>query len=299
MLVIVIIGILVLIGAGARFAALRWFESANRRTHPRNANGIIVGAEAIDMPGESDAGVLLVHGFGDTPQTLRPVADHLHALGYGVLAPLLAGHGRSLREFVQSNADEWIAGSRTALDRLKGRYARVSIVGLSMGGAIAVILAAESRNAASLTLLSPYLTMPGFVRRVTRWPRVVNSLLPYFPGLGERSIRDPGAASESRAYGAMNAKVLGELTTIVDRASALLGALELPVLMIQSRRDNRITASAGARTFEQIGSANKKMVWISESGHVITVDRERGRVLAEIAEWLSETMPVTERSANR
>lgn len=298
MLVIVVIGILVLIGAAARFATVRWFESANRRTHPRNSNGVIIGAEPIEMPGESDAGVLLIHGFGDTPQTLRPVADHLHGLGYGVMAPLLSGHGRSLREFVQSRADDWIAESRETLDRLQQQYARVAIVGLSMGGAIAVILAADYPKAASLTLLSPYLTMPDFVRRVLRWPRIVGWLLPYFPGLGERSIRDPRAASESRAYGAMNAKVLAELMAVADRASGLLETLELPVLMIQSRQDNRIREISGARSFAQIGSRNKKMIWISESGHVITVDHERDRVLAEVADWLADTMPVVERSAN-
>lgn len=297
MLVIVIIGIVMLIGASARLAASRWFESANRQSHPRTANGVMLGAEPIEMPGDSDAGVLLIHGFGDTPQTLHPVADHLHALGYGVLAPLLPGHGRSLREFVRSNTEEWLAESRTALDRLNARYARVGIVGLSMGGAIAVILAVESPNTAALTLLSPYLTMPEFVRRVSRWPRVMSWLLPYFPGFGDRSIHDGRAAAESRAYGAMNAKVLGELATIVDRAAAVLGALELPVLMIQSRQDNRIPEVAGAQTFARIGSSNKKMVWISESGHVITVDRDRDRVLSEVAEWLVKTMPVTERSA--
>ena len=45
MLVIVIIGIVVLIGAGARFGASRWFESANRQSHPRTANGVMIGAE--------------------------------------------------------------------------------------------------------------------------------------------------------------------------------------------------------------------------------------------------------------
>lgn len=298
MLVIsIVIGITLLVAAGSRFAARAWFENSNQWRHRRNAEGIVVGAEPIDLSGDGDAAVLLLHGFGDTPQTLRPVADHLHSLGYGVLAPLLPGHGRSLAEFVRSSASDWIRESRTALELLNERHARVGIVGLSMGGAIAAILASEKPGVVTLTLLSPYLTMPRSVRRLANWPRVMGWLLPYFPGLGDRSIQDARAAAESLAYGVLNAKVLAELTAVVDQAALSLPALGLPILMIQSRQDNRITEPDAARAFEQIGSASKKLVWISGSGHVITVDRERDRVLAEIASWLAKTLPVSERAA--
>ena len=296
MLVIVIIGITVLIAVGSRVAAREWFERANLGRRQRNANGIIVGAEAIDLRSEGDAALLLIHGFGDTPQTLRIIANHLHSIGYGVHVPLLTGHGRSLSEFVESTSAQWIEDVNRAFDDVRGRYARVGIVGLSMGGALAVILARQQRDAKSLTLLSPYITMPGLVRGITRWPRAIGFLLPYFPGLGERSIRDSEAATESLAYGALNAKVLGELAAVVDRAAEALPRLDLPVLMIQSRHDNRIPAAAAARTFERIGSSRKEIVWMADSGHVITVDRERDRVMQIVATWLQTALPLKQTS---
>jgi len=298
MLVIAIVICIALLAAvGSRFAARRWFENSNQWRHRRNSGGIVVGAEAIDLSGDGDAAVLLLHGFGDTPQTLRPVADRLHSLGYGVLAPLLPGHGRSLAEFARSSAADWIDESRAALNLLNQRHTRVGIVGLSMGAAVAVILASEAPGVVTLTLLSPYLTMPRSLRRLVSWRRVVEWLLPYFPGFGNRSIQDERAAAESLAYGALNATVLAELAAMVDRAAMALPALVVPVLMIQSREDNRIAEPDAMHAFERIGSPGKKLVWITGSGHVITVDRERDRVLAEIAGWLEKTLPVSVRAA--
>ena len=57
---------------------------------------VIKGAEAIDMREEGSHGVLLLHGFGDTPQTLSLYAKHLSKAGFAVFAPLLPGHGRTL-----------------------------------------------------------------------------------------------------------------------------------------------------------------------------------------------------------
>lgn len=295
MLVIIIIGITVLIAVASRIAAREWFERANLGKLPRNADGIIVGAEPLELPGTGDAALLLIHGFGDTPQTLRILAEHLHSLGYTVRVPLLTGHGRSLSTFVETTATQWIEDVNGAFVDLHREYARVGIVGLSMGGALAVILARQQRDAQTLTLLSPYVTTPGFVRKISQWPRAVGWLLPYFPGLGERSIRDSEAATASLAYGALNATVLGQLTAVVDRAAAALPELELPVLMIQSRQDNRIPEAAAARTFERIGSPQKEMVWMANSGHVITVDRERDRVKELVADWLATQLPLKQR----
>ncbi len=99
------------------------------------------GAETIDLQEEGSHGVLLLHGFGDTPQTLSLLARRLHNAGYSVFAPLLPGHGRTLGAFRRSRAEQWIDAAKRALLSMRARSDSVSIVGLSMGGALAVLLA--------------------------------------------------------------------------------------------------------------------------------------------------------------
>src|ERR671929_869167 len=125
-------------------SAARAVERAVAERLPVGADGVVPGAAAIDLrepTGESapTAGVLLLHGFGDTPQVFTYLAAELHARGYAVYAPLLPGHGRTLRDFAASSAEDWLAPAGKALREMGERYDRVGVVGLSMGGALATI----------------------------------------------------------------------------------------------------------------------------------------------------------------
>src|SRR3954470_13211194 len=112
---------------------------------------VIKGAETIDLQEEGSPGVLLLHGFGDTPQTLSLLARKLHKAGYSVLAPLLPGNGRSMRDFSNSTPDKWIESPRRTQTEIRNAGDAVSIVGLSMVGAISTVLAAEG-NITALVL---------------------------------------------------------------------------------------------------------------------------------------------------
>jgi alpha-beta hydrolase superfamily lysophospholipase len=83
------------VAGGLALWALRWHsirvaEQLSSQRLPVGPDGIIPGAEGFSLQGSSGA-VLLVHGFGDTPQTLRELGAVLHADGWTVLAPLLPG----------------------------------------------------------------------------------------------------------------------------------------------------------------------------------------------------------------
>src|ERR1700680_2737929 len=99
------------------------------------------GAETIDLQEEGSHGVLLLHGFGDTPQTLSILAQRMHQHVYSGLVPLLPGHGRTMESFTRSRADEWIDAARSSLLKMRDRSNAVSVAGLSVGGGRAVLLA--------------------------------------------------------------------------------------------------------------------------------------------------------------
>ena len=250
------------------------------------ANGIVAGASPIDLPADGRHGVLLVHGFGDTPQTLQYLATHLHAQGWGVRAPLLPGHGRTLDEFAATRADEWIDCAREELALLRARYKTVAIVGLSMGGSIATILAAEARDIRALVLLAPYLSMPTRLRRAAGMHAVLGAVLPYLRGGGERSILNPEEAARNLAYGFASPRLVFELSRVVDLARAAAPKVEAPTLVVQSRQDNRIPPDAAERAFNFFTAHDRRLLWTEGNGHIITVDYGRQAVFAAAAEWL-------------
>jgi carboxylesterase len=158
-----------------------------------------------------------------------------------------------------------------------------------MGGALAVQLAAEAGSGVpALGLVAPYLSIPPFVRRAARLAPIWGVFLPYVRSAESgRSIHDPIEEQRSRAYGVFTPAALRALTITADRASALLPRVTAPTLVIQSREDNRITPDACEQAYRALGAREKRLVWVEGAGHIITVDRGRERVLAELVEWMN------------
>jgi carboxylesterase len=254
--------------------------------HDIDTGRVIKGAETIDMQEESSHGVLLLHGFGDTPQTLSVLAQRLHRVGYSVFAPLLPGHGRTMYAFTRSRADEWIDAAKSSLLEMRSRHEAVSVVGLSMGGAIAVILAAEVTDISSLVLIAPYLGMPRALRLAAASHWVWGRLAGEINARNPRSIRDPIEREKNLAYGAVTARALFELLKIVRRARKAIPGVRAPTLIIQSRQDPRIAPDVAESALGRIGAREKQLVWTEGAGHIITVDYGRERVFSEVEKWL-------------
>ena len=252
------------------------------------ADGVLTGAEALDLPatrGGTGRAVLLLHGFGDTPQSVAYLAGYLQESGYRVRAPLLPGHGRTLRLFGVSTAHQWLQHARAEYDRLRDEHGRVVLIGQSMGGALATVLAAE-RTPAALVLLAPYLGMPGSLSALARLHRLWTPLLPYVGSGGDASIVDEVERARSLAYGAVSGAVLAQLREAVLLARAAAPRVSAPMLLVQSHRDHRIAESVTRAAFARFGSARKRLVWLDDGGHVLAADRGRDRLFALLVAWL-------------
>jgi carboxylesterase len=247
---------------------------------------VIRGAQTIDLQEEGSPGVLLLHGFGDTPQTLALLARKLHKSGYSLYAPLLPGHGRNMDAFEKSRATDWISAARSALAQMRSRHDSVSVVGLSMGGALAVLLAAELDDIPALVLIAPYLGMPRVLRLAAStywaWGRLAGEI----NGRNPRSIRDPIEREKNLAYGAITGRGLFELWKVVRLARESLAGVKAPTLIIQSREDPRCAPDVAEFALRALGARDKKLIWTEGAGHIITVDYGRERVFSEVEKWL-------------
>jgi len=143
---------------GAGILQRRRYDRLVGSRFPVGPRGIIRGAEPIALAADgAPMGVVLLHGFGDTPQTVASLARALRDCGYDVDAPLLPGHGRTLAEFAKSKGSEWLVEARRAHASMRARHSRVALVGLSLGGALAASIAADDATLTALVLLAPYL----------------------------------------------------------------------------------------------------------------------------------------------
>src|SRR5688572_11380156 len=279
----------ILIAAAAARAvypkALERRQSERRTVGP---DGVIAGAHPIDLHTPGAPAVLLLHGAGDTPQAHYALARHLHEKGFSVRAPLLSGHGRELAALREVSATAWLEEAGAELDRLRENHEKVAIVGLSMGGALAIALSARRDDISAMVLLAPYLEMPPVLSRLATMAGFWGWLFPYFSSRGEASIHDPAAASKALGHGLMTPAALRALHDVVRSADAALPLVKAPTLVIQSREDNRIAPESAERGYARLGSPEKRFVWTSGAGHVITVDYGHQRVYDLTTRWLEQ-----------
>lgn len=272
--------------AAARVMYPRVLERRHNRRFSRHADGVTVGAEPIDLPRGDAPAVLVLHGGGDTPQSVRELANYLHARGYAVRAPLLEGHGRSLQQMREFKADRWRAQARAEFSALSSAHDWVGVVGQSVGGALALELAASSMNARALVLLAPWVAMPEKLLLLARTSRLWEPVLPYLPSFGGKSIHDPVARSRALTHGIVTPAQLRALAALARTADEALPGVKAPTLTVQSSEDRRISRASAQRAFDRLGASDKRIEWTSGSGHVISVDHGKERVYMLAADWL-------------
>ncbi|MBK7919684.1 MAG: alpha/beta fold hydrolase [Chloroflexi bacterium] len=98
---------------------------------------------------------LLVHGFPGTPAEVRPLAEALFAQGWTVQAPLLPGFGTQIDKLFDQTRENWVTAVAEAHAALRANHDAVLLVGYSMGGAIALNVAAQVPPD-RLVLLAPF-----------------------------------------------------------------------------------------------------------------------------------------------
>jgi carboxylesterase len=268
-----------------RITALTALSATRRRLGP---DGIVIGGEGFTLARENAPAVLLIHGAGDTPQTLRYLAEYLHGRGFHVDVPLLPGHGRSVRDFMRVRADDLTRAARAAYVHLRERGTWTGIIGLSMGGALAVQLAAEFDDLPALGLAAPYLEMPRRIERAARIAWLWGPLVPIVESSEGLSVLDPEERGKSLAYGVFTAGALRALYETVRRATIASPRVKAPTLVVQSREDNRISVAAAERAFARLGATEKRLEWVSGASHVITVDFGREHVFELLTSWLEQ-----------
>ena len=136
-----------------RGGTIRFFAWSRRGAHLLRAGGLpwdysgvssispdVGAAEPFAADGDS-VGVLILHGFTGSPQTIRDWASSLAAAGLTVRAPLLAGHGGPWQDLAKTGWTDWYADAERAFAELSSRCSQVFVAGLSMGGCLALRLA--------------------------------------------------------------------------------------------------------------------------------------------------------------
>lgn len=252
------------------------------------------GAHADDdiaLPGTRALGCLLLHGFTATPHEVRPLAEALARDGVAVRAVRLAGHGTTVADLARTGWPDWLASAEAGLDALRRDVARVAVAGVSMGGLLALRLAAtRPADVAALVLCAPALHLTDWRPRVLPYLRFVPGMrgrLAVMPKRGGRDIADPAARAASRSYDALPLPAVLSLLELQRAIRRDVPTVTQPALLLHGRNDRVVPVHSQQRLRAALGSRWIETHVLERSAHVLTEDFEREEVGRLAADFLA------------
>jgi carboxylesterase len=245
-----------------------------------NDDNILPGAEPFFFAG-NDVGVLVSHGFTGTPQSMRYLGEQIHAAGYTVSGPRLAGHGISPAAMASTGAQDWIASVEEALEQLRRTCNQIFMVGLSMGGTLTLYSAARQPDVIrGAVTINAAVRVGGPAMAGLVYDRSAPATV---PGIGS-DIKAAGV--KELAYGEVPVKCFGDALTLATVVHELLPTVTCPVLVITSREDHVVDPANGPLIAQRLGSRRIELSWLDDSYHVATLDNDKARIAKETVAFI-------------
>lgn len=242
---------------------------------------IMKGAEPFLLPG-GERGVLLVHGFTGSPSEMRLLGNYLNDLGYTVLAPRLPGHGSSPEEMAKTSWPLWYSAVEDAYILLSGLCTEIDVVGLSMGGLLSLKLSLEYPVNRVASLSAPIYIAD---KRLPMLP--LYRLIRSYASKRRRRFYDVDEIY-SVCYDRTPLKCLQSLIELIKHVDQILPTVSKPTLIVQSRNDHTVRPKSARYIYDRVSSIQKQLIWLEESGHIVTLDLERDQVFEVVADFLRQ-----------
>jgi carboxylesterase len=233
--------------------------------------------------GSGRRGALLLHGFASTPPELRHLGDFLAARGWRCHAPALPGHASTPQALDRTTWSDWASGAQRAFDELAGECDQVVVAGQSMGGALALHLAANDLRVMAVASMAAPVWLPGLkvhllplAKHVVRWHR---------PG-DDVDLWNVEAVEELHSYGLRSTRAINELSRLCAHVRNELAAVRCPVLVLHGGRDRTIDPRCADEIARRlICSTAVEQHLLPRSGHAVSVDVDRDLVNTLVHAW--------------
>lgn len=249
---------------------------------PTGAHDPLTVAARPDLTGGRRIGVLLSHGFTGSPYSMKPWGEHLAALGYGVAVPRLPGHGTDWKDLNQQRFEDFYGEITRAFDQLCLDHDAVFVGGLSMGGSLALRLAADHPDrVAGVMVVNPAVATK---RLDVKLLPILKHLVPSFPAIAG-DIKKPGTSEG--AYDRTPLKAIHSFMQAWPPLIADLGRVTSPLIYFRSPEDHVVDGLSQPIILRGISSTDVTEVTLPQSYHVATLDNDAPTIFERSAQFIA------------
>lgn len=244
---------------------------------------VITGGEGYFWPGTKGKGVLLVHGFTGSPAELRELGELLAKDGYTVMGLRLLGHGTTPEDLEHVTSEQWQDQVQDAVNLLRQTCDRVTVIGLSMGGLLALYAGAACPVDRLVVLSTPIYLFDWRIHFLWLADQLTYKAIPK----KRRQVDAPKRYDV--AYHCLPIRGIHELKKLLeDVKSRWVSQVDVPILIIQSRTDHTVRPESAEFIYDAAASQEKKLLWIPEGRHVLTLYKGREKIYEAIRSFLEE-----------
>lgn len=271
------------------------YEPMSLPLEPKTSPGPLPAIPHRNEPRSEPArfGVLVLHGFTSHVSCVSDLRFPVAEMELPYRVPILRGHGGEWTDLKGVKAEDWYEDAENALLDLLTECRKVIIVGLSMGGLVALDLAARHRKtvagvitiAAALKFQDPLAFLSPVISKLIRsWP-------------APTAFHDAALAKQrNRNYPKFPTAAFAQLYGYAKAVENRLSFVSANALIIQSRKDQIVKPAAAEIIHAKITSKHKQLQWFERSGHEMLLDLESADVaqaiVKQIQSWTSRPATV-------
>ncbi|ANU12537.1 alpha/beta hydrolase [Planococcus halocryophilus] len=224
--------------------------------------------------------VILLHGFTGNSADVRMLGRFLETNGYTSIAPHFAGHGVAPEELVGTGPTDWWKDVEQAYDTLiEEGYSEIAVAGLSLGGVFSLKLGYTKPIKGIVSMCAP-MNMKStdlMYQGVLKYARDYKN----YEGKSDELIE-----KEIEAFQEKPMESLADLRDLVADVKEHVDHIYAPLFVVQGRLDTVIDTDSANVIYDNSESTDKHIKWYENSGHVITLDKEKKKLHEDIFTFL-------------
>lgn len=259
--------------------------------------------------------VIAIHGMNDYAESFRLAGPAWAKAGVLTYAFDQRGFGRTPNAGLWAGAAPMAQDVRTLAHLVSQRHPGVPVflVGVSMGGAVAILAAGTDgtylpKGVKGIVLVAPAVwsrrSMP-LLYQTSLW--LAAHSLPAYRLTGQGLNRQPSDnIAELRRMGrdpyvqkGARVDMVWGVVGLMDKADGAMKKLRLPVLLLYGKKDQIIPEKPTLRALARIRPAARRFAYYRNGWHMLLRDKQRALVYRDILSWMADPTAALPSGADR
>lgn len=211
--------------------------------------------------------VLIIHGFTGNLYDNEYLMNYLeYEPKFDVYAKTLPGHTKE--RFENCKYPEWVTFVEDEIEHLiQNGYHEIYVVGHSMGGVLASIIATKYKQVKKLVLVNAAFDYFNF--KQNKIDLLENKSFDKYKGILDKAFRT-------------SPSFIIEFTKLIKRYRNVINNIKCDILILQSTEDEIIPLETGEFIYNNVASEKKCLTYLNECSHVVFIGNRKD----EISEYI-------------